>query len=499
MNRLGPLCTLGALVSLVLAGCGMNQELEFPLGPDEATPSLEQAQAPLNGAAMAIHDAFFQVPACLTPSSSCDTGTLVNGRGPLGPEANAPNTLFSTCADGSAGLYHVNPSVDRVRIYTENGAGFTTFKWVIVEATIWASANYANEWFAVHLAADAYAPQWTHIVSMHPTQAGAQVLSRRFLLHEGTELRALRVSLRGATAAGTCTADSSADRDDIVFRAADAPPQVTLDTPSGVLFGTRALEATATDDFQVYSVDFYASSSSSSSPIFLGSDETAPYEVPWNTQNHSDGVYTLTARAFDNNSQKTVSNAVTVLVDNTVPSVVLTAPSEGAVLSGSVPLQATAQDAYGIQSVHFYRGSTLLGTATQAPYQLTWNTADTANGSYTLYAKAYDTSGRIGYSSNVTVTVANSPLPTGSITSPAPQAVLSGTVAFSVDAQDLQGIDRVTFYVGSKYVTWDGTAPYGINFNTLNFANGDYVLTARIFDTDGNMTVTEGVTVTIQN
>jgi beta-glucanase (GH16 family) len=121
-----------------------------------------------------------------------------------------------------------------------------------------------------------------------------------------------------------------------------------------------------------------------------------------------------------------------------------------------------------------------------------------ANGSHILTARAHDAAGHIS-ESQVSVSVDNDLPPTGSITSPASGAVLSGTIPIAVDAQDDRGVDRVTFYLGNQYITWDGKAPYSINFNTLNFINGDYVLTARIYDTAGNMTITNAVPVHIQN
>ncbi|HYI00395.1 Ig-like domain-containing protein [Hyalangium sp.] len=475
----------------------MNQELEFPLGPDEAAPTLEVARAPLSGAAMATYDAYFQTPACLTPATACDTGTLVDGRGPSGPEANAPNTLFSSCADGTLGLYHWYESLDRVRIYTQNGGGFLAGKRVVVEATLWAYDVYTEDSLVIYYAPNANAPQWTHVGTAQAPGPGTRVLSKTFTLSAGAELQAIRAIVRNTSTSGPCVSGIRMDRDDVVFRVGDMPPQVAMSSPGAVVSGTVTLSADVWDDFGVDLVNFSGAHPIYGSNFYLGSATQTPYQDTWNTAHFPDGPYAVTAKAWDLNNQTAVSTPFTVVVDNTAPSVTLTAPTTGAVLSGNVTLQASAQDGHAVERVEFYRDSTLLGTATQAPYQLTWNTADTADGpNYALHAKAYDVAGHVSTSS-VTVTIENDP--TGSITSPAPQAVLSGTATFAVNAQDLQGVDRVTFYVGTKYVTWDGTAPYTINFNTLNFTNGVYVLTARLFDTDDNMTVTEGVTVTIQN
>jgi hypothetical protein len=52
------------------------------------------------------------VPRCSTPGVSCDSGVLLTGRGSVGPEPNAPNTLFGSCADGNSGIYYVDVYTD---------------------------------------------------------------------------------------------------------------------------------------------------------------------------------------------------------------------------------------------------------------------------------------------------------------------------------------------------------------------------------------------------
>ncbi|WP_082115898.1 glycosyl hydrolase family 18 protein [Hymenobacter terrenus] len=92
---------------------------------------------------------------------------------------------------------------------------------------------------------------------------------------------------------------------------------------------------------------------------------------------------------------------------NTPPTVSLTAPANGATYTApaSITLSANATDAAPgtISSVAFYNGSTLLGTATSAPYSFTW--ANVSGGSYSLTARATDNQGAVTTSAAVTVTV----------------------------------------------------------------------------------------------
>lgn len=73
------------------------------------------------------------------------------------------------------------------------------------------------------------------------------------------------------------------------------------------------------------------------------------------------------------------------------PSVSITAPSDLDTVTGTILVDADASDDTGISKVEFYRdGSTLIGTDTTFPYEISWDTTTASNGSHTLTAKAYD-------------------------------------------------------------------------------------------------------------
>jgi aqualysin 1 len=450
----------------------------------------------LQNPGFASYDSTRLAPICTGTSSFCDTGMLIHGRGALGPESHAPNTIASSCADGNSGTFHGDESLDRLRIATEDGGPLMPGKVVNVSATVWAWSSFSQDALDLFHAPDANNPDWTHIATVIPTQAGNQVLSASFTLPAGS-LQALRGVFRYQGTPGPCVPGSYNDHDDLVFSVgqADAPPQVALlaPAPGALVGGTVTLSASASDDFGVSRVLFYAGSK------YLGYDPKAPYELNWNSANVVDGTYVLTARAVDTAGQTTVSAGISVTVDNTAPAATLTAPSPGAVLEGAVNLEATASDLHGISRVEFYDGGTLLGSDDSAPYSLAWDTRTAPNGSHTLTVKAFDSVGNAGQA-QIAVTIDNDVTPpTVSVTSPSSGAVVSGTVTLTASATDNRAVDRVLFYVGSRYITYDTKAPYSVNFNSLNLANGSYVVTAKAYDTAGNVSVSQGVTITIQN
>jgi len=97
-------------------------------------------------------------------------------------------------------------------------------------------------------------------------------------------------------------------------------------------------------------------------------------------------------------------------VDNTPPTVSITAPSNGTTVSGSISIQANASDDLGVASVQFLLDGANLGSAdVTSPYSIVWNTLNTFNGNHTLSAIATDSSGKSTTSSPITVTVTAGP------------------------------------------------------------------------------------------
>lgn len=91
--------------------------------------------------------------------------------------------------------------------------------------------------------------------------------------------------------------------------------------------------------------------------------------------------------------------------DMTPPVITVTSP--GATVSRNVTLEATANDNKGVTQVEFRVDGTAIGTATSAPYSLSWNTGAVADGPHNITAIARDAAGNTTTSAAVTVTVSN--------------------------------------------------------------------------------------------
>jgi len=93
--------------------------------------------------------------------------------------------------------------------------------------------------------------------------------------------------------------------------------------------------------------------------------------------------------------------------DITAPTTQITTPANGATLSGTVTVTGTASDNVGVTSIQIFIDGAQVATGTSSPLNYSWNTANAANGTHTIFSKASDAAGNVGQSTTITVTVNN--------------------------------------------------------------------------------------------
>jgi len=233
-------------------------------------------------------------------------------------------------------------------------------------------------------------------------------------------------------------------------------PAVALTQPAdgSTASGSITISATASDINDIAMVEFTLDGS-----ILLGTTITAPYELQWDTSGTSNGPHTVTAKAYDRAGNTTMSASRTVTVqspDSVLPTVSLTAPLNGASLRGTIQTSATASDDIGVTKVEFYKDADAIPYAmvTSSPYDASLDTTTLADGSHTLFAKAYDAANNSAVSSSVSVTVDN--------TAP----VISGTTASGITGTTAT-ISWTTNEAADTQVEYGLTTAYG-NSTTLN-------------------------------
>ncbi len=108
-----------------------------------------------------------------------------NGRAGLGPEANAPNTLNHSCADGTSGIYQSDESLESLKVFTSDGSDFAPGKTVTIQAKVWAYSGFGMDFLDLYYAANANNPTWTLIGTLQPPDGGLQTLTATYTLPGG--------------------------------------------------------------------------------------------------------------------------------------------------------------------------------------------------------------------------------------------------------------------------------------------------------------------------
>jgi hypothetical protein len=332
------------LVVVGLASCGPESTELEPIAAPAEVESVDAIEEDLSFAptALAAFDTTLQAPKCGTVVAVCDSGTLVQGRGSLGPELNAPNTIHDSCADGNIGTYQSEESLEALKVFTTDGTNFLFGKQVTVEAKVF---TYNPDFNALDLysAPNANSPVWTHITTLYPTVQGLQTLRTTFNLPTTGTLQAIRGVFRASAAPADCSNGAYDDRDDLVFAVSSGSSDATKPTTSltapaagATVSGIVTVSASASDNVGVTKVEFYAGTTR------IGTDTTAPYSLSWTTTNFTNGSYSITSRAYDAAGNVGISAARSVTVNNPTcgssQNLLLNAGFEGGAVNWLTPL-----------------------------------------------------------------------------------------------------------------------------------------------------------------
>ena len=253
------------------------------------------------------------------------------------------------------------------------------------------------------------------------------------------------------------------------------PPTVSMTAPANgatVAGSGVTVTAAASDNIAVLGVQFKLDGAN------LGAEvTTSPYAISWNTTTAVNGSHSLSAVARDGAGNTATATAVTVTVgnDTTPPAVSMTAPANGATVSGvNVTVSASASDNVAVAGVQFKLDGVNLGAeVTASPYSVSWNTTTAASGSHSLTAVARDSAGNAATAVAITVTVNNTDTtpPTVASTTPLSGATSVGA-ATTVTATFSEAMDPTTLTT-STFVLKDPT-------NVVVTATVSYNSTTRV-------------------
>src|ERR1700756_2562311 len=200
------------------------------------------------GLQTAVFDNTLKAPKCVNAGSGCDSGpSLLLGRDTLsgGAEPNQPNTINSSCADGTSGTFHSDESNDRIVVSTTDGSTLAAGKTVKVSATVWAYSGFTSDHLDLYYTANANSPTWTLIGTITPAAAGAQTLSANYTLPSGS-LQAVRAQFRYLGSASSCTSGAYNDHDDLIFAVGAGTPGFSVSASPSSVSAQQGTNATST-------------------------------------------------------------------------------------------------------------------------------------------------------------------------------------------------------------------------------------------------------------
>jgi len=256
------------------------------------------------------------------------------------------------------------------------------------------------------------------------------------------------------------------------------------------------------------------------------------YTFTWNTLPDSDGVYTLEARAYDQAGNVGTSPTLTIRVQNNPssddripPDVWFESPVPGAALRDTVRIVVGYFDESGVDSVQLVKDGEVMRTlapsavnrggltavSQRGSVEFFWNTRADSDGVHLWQARAWDKAGNVGVSMSLLVRVKNNPDPPPADHTPpvvnwlSPQAgdTVQGRVELRFQVMDNVRLDSAVVYVNGAVLErqilnaafFDGN----VTWVTNSFADGNYIIEVRAWDSSGNLGIGLGVTLRVWN
>ncbi|MDO8537619.1 MAG: Ig-like domain-containing protein, partial [archaeon] len=188
--------------------------------------------------------------------------------------------------------------------------------------------------------------------------------------------------------------------------------------------------------------------------------------------------------------------------DFTPPVLVITYPSPGQTVSGTVNITADSNDSgTGVNNLKFYIDNVLKFTDYAPPYSYAWDSNSVPDGNHTIKIISTDNANN-STTKTQGVFVDNNAVPQSgpeiTITNPQANSTVSGTIDITTIITDPDGIDSVVFFIDNIQKLIDLTAPYTYTWNTTQYADGNHSISVQAFDALGYDS-TETINVYVNN
>ncbi len=187
----------------------------------------------------------------------------------------------------------------------------------------------------------------------------------------------------------------------------------------------------------------------------------------------------------------------TVILDTDTPTIVITSPVPGAIISGTLTIEVESSDITSrISSVALLVDGEPKTILFQAPFNFKLDTLPLSSGLHILTVRSTDVAGNEADAS-VEIIVDNI-APIVVITSPLPDSFVSGPITVSVQASDaISGVASVSLYVDGELHSTLNQPPFNFFVDTSALVSGSHTLIAKVLDQVGNQ-AEETVTIIVR-
>jgi hypothetical protein len=208
----------------------------------------------------------------------------------------------------------------------------------------------------------------------------------------------------------------------------------------------------------------------------IGESTEEPYIFEW--MQVPVGEYTIKVKVYDDKDGSSFSSPIDIkVVSEEVdqsPTVRIVSPEPEEVFKAPATIEiitTTVDPDGGVDRVEFYDGDKKIGETKESPYNFTWK--GVLVGEYTLIAKVFDSD--------------------GNETSSEPVKIKVNT---SGESNKKNPVSRVEFYAGDTIIGQSNSIPF--QFDWTGVTPGNYTLVAKGYDNEGNSTLSQFVSVTVE-
>ncbi|MEX2193394.1 MAG: Ig-like domain-containing protein [Nitrosarchaeum sp.] len=256
---------------------------------------------------------------------------------------------------------------------------------------------------------------------------------------------------------------------------------ITSPVDNTSVLGTISVNVDASDNNSISDVKLYVDGN------YYSIDTSFPYSFTLDISALSLGYHVVKATATDSSENSANDEIVINVMSDTVsPSVQITSPFDGQVISNPFDVLVDASDNMQITRIEFYVDDILKGQDSTFPYSISLNPSDLGFGTHQIRAIAVDGNNNTAEDTVSINVLVDTISPSVNITSPSDGKAVSGKTLITISAFDSSGISKIEIYVDGNLVTILTTSPYEYMWNTRSLSFGVHTVMVKAFDINGN-------------